>query len=127
MVQPLYNLYNPELSSFCLCLRLPINASSPDLPFKERKEKIRCGVGLMWGPQLKPSPRHLHVLLAFSLAASCWYNFFFTIQQVVLDGYLMTSMGLKEDLAGDRAEGMQEKNTSAGMFSGSESWDRLWY
>lgn len=53
--------------------------------------------------------------------------FFFTIQQVVLDGYLMTSMGLKEDLAGDRAERMQEKNTSAGMFSGSESWDRLWY
>lgn len=28
---------------------------------------------------------------------------------MVLDGYLMTSMGLKEDLAGDRAERMQEK------------------
>lgn len=41
---------------------------------------------------------------------------------MVLDGYLMTHMGLKEDPVGDRAK---RKNSFTGMFSESESCDRL--
>lgn len=70
---------------------------------------------MQWGPQSKPMHRHLNVLhlngLIVPLAASYWCNIFFCAnQQMVLDGYLMTSMGLK-DLVSVRAERMWGKNT----------------
>lgn len=70
---------------------------------------------MQWGPQSKPMHRHLNVLhlngLVVPLAASYWCNIFFCAnQQMVLDGYLMTSMGLK-DLVSVRAERMWGKNT----------------
>lgn len=42
---------------------------------------------------------------------------------MVLDGYLMTGMGPKDP--GARAGRMQERKSFAGMFSESESCDRL--
>lgn len=106
-----------------LCRWLAVNVSSPDLPFR-KKAKIRHG----WGRRTNSEQSHRHLSVwggIFSLSAWQWASgitFFFQIQQMVLDSYLMARMGWKDP--GDRAERMQE-SSFVRMFSESERCDRL--